>query len=127
MTTDYPDDPVTREILLESEPFRALRPRLVDQVFSCVTERRYKANETIIRQGQQGDSLFVVIDGEARVLLRDHDGTIRTIATLTRGSVAGEMSLITQEAATADVVAVTDLRVLALAAADFDVSTGHVS
>jgi predicted Ser/Thr protein kinase len=120
MTTDDFEEPVTREILLESEPFRALRPRLLDQVFSCVKERRYKPNETIIRQGQQGDSLFVVVDGEARVLLRDHLGTIRTIATLTRGSVAGEMSLITQEAATADVVATTELRVLALSAADFD-------
>jgi hypothetical protein len=124
MPTDYPDDPVTREVLLESEPFRALRPRLVDQVFSCVTERRYKPNDTIIRQGQQGDSLFVVIDGEARVLLRDHEGTIRTIATLTRGSVAGEMSLITQEAATADVVATTEVRVLALSATDFDALAG---
>jgi len=120
MTSDYPDDPVTREVLLESETFRALRPRLVDQVFACATVRRYDPNETIIRQGQHGDSLFVVIDGEARVLLRGHDGTIRTIGTLTRGSVAGEMSLITQEPATADVVATTEVRTLVLSAADFD-------
>jgi hypothetical protein len=120
MTTEFPVDPASREVLLESETFRALRPRLVDQVFSCARERRYDPNETIIRQGQQGDSLFVVIDGEARVLLRGHDGTIRTIATLTRGSVAGEMSLITQEPATADVVATTEVRTLVLSSKDFD-------
>ena len=120
MTTEFPADPVSREVLLESETFRALRPRLVDQVFSAARERRYDPNEAIIRQGQQGDSLFVVIDGEARVLLRDHDGTIRTIGTLTRGSVAGEMSLITQEPATADVIATSEVRVLVLTAADFD-------
>jgi CRP-like cAMP-binding protein len=120
MTSDYPADPVSREVLLESEPFRALRPRLVDQVFSCVTVRHYEPNETIIRQGQQGDSLYVVIDGEARVLLRGHDGTIRAIGTLSRGSVAGEMSLITQEPATADVVATSEVRALVLSAADFD-------
>jgi len=45
---------------------------------------------------------------------------VRSIATLARGSVAGEMSLITQEPATADVVAETELRVLVLSAAAFD-------
>jgi len=120
MTTEFPADPVSREVLLESETFRALRPRLVDQVFSAAKERRYDPNETIIRQGQQGDSLFVVIEGEARVVLHGHDGTVRTIATLTRGSVAGEMSLITQEPATADVVATTEVRALALSSKDFD-------
>lgn len=120
MTTEFPTDPASREVLLESEVFRVLRPRLVDQVFSAARERSYDPNESIIRQGQQGDSLFVVIDGEARVLLRREDGTIRTIAKLSRGSVAGEMSLITQEPATADVVATSEVRVLVLSATDFD-------
>ena len=120
MTTDSPADPASREVLLESETFKALRPRLVDQVFAAARERRYDPDEFIIRQGQQGDSLFVITDGEARVFLRDRDGTVRTIATLTRGSVAGEMSLITQEPATADVIAMTEVRVLVLSAADFD-------
>jgi len=120
MSTEFPADPASREVLLESEVFRSLRPRLVDQVFSAARERRYDPNETIIRQGQLGDSLFVVIDGEARVLLRGHDGTVRSIATLSRGSIAGEMSLITQEPATADVVATTEVRSLVLSARDFD-------
>jgi len=118
--TEHPADPASREVLLESEPFKALRPRLTDQVFAATKERRYGAGETIIRQGQRGDALFVVIDGEARVSLRDHGGEARTIATLVAGSVAGEMSLITQEPATADVIAETDVRALVLPAAEFD-------
>jgi len=120
MPTDFPADPASRGVLLECEPFKALRSRLVDQVFSAATERRYEPGESLIHQGHQGDSLFVVIDGEACVLVALHDGTVRSIATLTRGSVAGEMSLITQEPATADVVAETELRVLVLSAAAFD-------
>ena len=120
MVTDSPADPASREVLLESEPFSALRERLVDQVFSCVRERAYQPGDTMIAQGQYGDALLVLIDGEARVRLRDHDGTVVTIATLTRGSVAGEMSLVTQEPATADVVATTEVRTIVLSAADFD-------
>ncbi|HZN56337.1 MAG TPA: protein kinase [Candidatus Polarisedimenticolaceae bacterium] len=118
--TEYPADPASRDVLLESEPFKALRPRLTDQVFAATRERRYTAGEAIIRQGQRGDALFVIIDGEARVTLRDHDGTARPIATVGAGAVAGEMSLITQEPATADVIAETDVRALVLPAADFD-------
>jgi len=120
MPTDFPAAPASRGVLLECEPFKALRSRLVDQVFSAATERRYEPGESLIHQGHQGDSLFVVIEGEACVLVALHDGTVRPIAPLTRGSVAGEMSLITQEPATADVVAETELRVLVLSAAAFD-------
>ena len=120
MTTDYPAGPAAREALLECDPFRALRARLIDQVFAAARERRYEPDDVIIRQGQQGDSLFVMIDGEARVLVRGHDGKVRTLATLSRPAVAGEMSLITQEPATADVVATTEVHVLVLSAADFD-------
>jgi hypothetical protein len=120
MATETPADPASRDVLLDSEPFKALRPRLVDQLFSRVKERSYDPGEPVIVQGRLGDSLFVVIDGEARVRVRDHLGTVRTIGTLTRGSVAGEMSLITQEPATADVEATTALRTLVLSAADFD-------
>jgi len=120
MATDFTADPASREVLLECDCFRTLRARLLDQVFAFATERRYDPEEFVIHQGQRGDALFVLIDGEARVQVRGHDGTVRTIATLNRASVAGEMSLITQEGATADVVASTEIRVLVLSSANFD-------
>jgi predicted Ser/Thr protein kinase len=120
MATESPADRSSREVLLECDCFRTLRARLLDQVSSSATVRRYDAEEHVIHQGQRGDALFVVIDGEARVQVRDHDGIVRTIASLNRASVAGEMSLITQEPATADVVATTELRMLVLSASDFE-------
>ena len=120
MATDFAAEAGSRDVLLECEPFRALRSHLVDQVFSCLAGRVYEPGETVIQQGQRGDSLFIVLEGEARVLLTDHDGSIHCIATLVRGSIAGEMSLITQEPATADVTAATELKVLVLAATQFD-------
>ena len=119
MATELPADPASREVLLECDCFRTLRARLLDQVFAAARERRYDPEEIVIHQGLGGDALFVMIEGEARVQVRDHDGTVRTIATLGRASVAGEMSLITQEPATADVVATTEIRVLVLSAAEF--------
>jgi hypothetical protein len=121
---EQPADPASRNVLQDSEPFRALRSRLVDQIFQVARERLYDAGETIIRQGQRGDALFVVADGAADVLLNDH-ATSRKIGAVIRGSVIGEMSLITQEPATADVVAATPLRTLVVTAADFETLTGR--
>jgi tRNA A-37 threonylcarbamoyl transferase component Bud32 len=122
---EQPADPASRNVLQDSEPFRALRSRLVDQVFAVARERRYEAGETVIRQGQHGDTLFVVADGTADVLLHDHDGTSLKIGNVLRGSVLGEMSLITQEPATADVVASSPLRTLVISAADFETLAGR--
>jgi len=49
------------------------------------------------------EALHVVAEGNADVILHDH-GTSRKIGSVIPGSVIGEMSLITQEPATADVV-----------------------
>jgi small-conductance mechanosensitive channel/CRP-like cAMP-binding protein len=54
----------------------------------------FGAGERIVRQGEAGDSLFVVHDGEVGVQLAV-DGASREIATLHRGEVFGEMSLMT--------------------------------
>jgi len=122
---EQPAHPASRNALTDSEPFRALRPRLVDQIFEVARERRFDTGEIVIRQGQRGNALFVIVDGTADVVVHDHEGTARTIGDVLRGSVLGEMSLITQEPATADVVASSPLRVLVVSSADFDQLAGR--
>ena len=57
-------------------------------------------------QGTAGTSLFVVADGEVEVVLRREQGPDLKIATLGRGEVVGEMSLLTGEPRAATVRAV---------------------
>lgn len=52
--------------------------------------------ERLMIQGQAGDSLFVVADGEVEVLLR-RDDTDVPVDTMGRGAVIGEMALLTGE------------------------------
>jgi len=66
---------------------------------------QYAAGETIVRQGDSGRSLFVVVRGEASVRLAGTDGEV---ARLRNGDVFGEMSLLTGEPRTATVSAVDD-------------------
>lgn len=116
--------PESRVVLGESEPFRALRSRLVDRIFEKTTERLYDAGETIIHQGEPGDALLVLLDGAARVVVQGHDGRRRPIAHVASGAVVGEMALLTDQPATADVVAVSEVCALALKSADFQAVAG---
>jgi acetate kinase len=57
----------------------------------------------IIKMGDIGRYLWIVYDGEVEVSLPCPDGTVKPIATLERGAVLGEMSIMTGEPAMASV------------------------
>ena len=63
----------------------------------------------MIRQNMPGSGFYVILEGEASVMI---DGEER--ARLRRGDFIGEISILTDERPTADVVAVTMLRCLAI-------------
>ena len=75
--------------------------------------RSYKEGEAIVRQGELGDEMYVLINGRADVLVHS-DGHKRRVRELRRGDVFGEMGLIRKVERTADVVAAEDVEVMAM-------------
>lgn len=72
-----------------------------------------KAGEQLIREGDAGDRMYLVVDGEMSVSKGLH-GKRATIATLEPGDIFGEIALVSNQPRTADVFAVTDVRLLTL-------------
>lgn len=102
-----------RATLAASPPFRSLPLALIERVIARSTERLFARGTTIIEQGSEGRALYVVAEGDVRVVRRGEAEAL-TLATVSRGGVLGEMALLTGEASTADVVAETDVRAVAL-------------
>ena len=73
----------------------------------------YLPGERIVRQGDSGDVLYVIVSGSADVRLEQGELTT-TVATLEAGKFFGEMSLLTGEPRSATVVAATELSVIAV-------------
>ena len=84
------------------------RPQL-EAVVHTFEEEYFADGQRILRQGFSGSNLYVIVSGQAAVHV---DGTQR--ATLARGDVFGEISVLLGEPPAADVVAMGALRCLAL-------------
>ena len=63
--------------------------------------------ETLLRQGDDGDCIYIVISGRLRVVERSNDRAT-VLAELGPGETIGEMAVITGEPRSADVVAIRD-------------------
>lgn len=72
--------------------------------------------EAIVRQGEPGESAYVICEGRARVSLDPGD---TEVAILEKGQYFGEMSLLTGDARTANVRALGDCQVLEITVSDF--------
>ena len=79
------------------------------RVVHTFEERFFPDGERILRQGLRGSGFFVILEGEASVVI---DGQPR--ATLARGDFIGEGSILLGEPPVADVVALRPLRCLVL-------------
>ncbi len=90
------------------------RPRL-EALAHAYDEELFPTGQRILRKGMSGAGLYVVLDGEATVVL---DG--KELARLGRGEFFGEVSALLGGAPTADVVASTPLRCLVVPAPEVE-------
>jgi lysophospholipid hydrolase len=74
-----------------------------------------EAGQVLFREGDRGDSLYVVVTGRVRMLVGE-PGAERAIRDLGPGELIGEMALLTGEPRTATVVAVRDTELYRLSA-----------
>jgi CPA1 family monovalent cation:H+ antiporter len=106
--------------LLRKVPFFKETPEEeFEKIASRLRPRTSPAGEAIIRQGDAGDSLFLVARGVIRVS-REDDGQKRSLATLMAGDFFGEMALLHGEARNATCKAVTPCALYELRRPDMD-------
>jgi small-conductance mechanosensitive channel/CRP-like cAMP-binding protein len=83
--------------------FAGLSPGQLERLGMEGREWRFAGGEPVIRQGEPGESLFVVLEGGVEVSAREGDGVPVVITTLGPGGFFGEMSLMTGAARSATI------------------------
>ena len=104
-----------REVLRKT-PFFAdvLGSADLDRLAAKLEMRTFPRGVTIVRQGDLGASMFVLVDGKVTVSVHSRSGEER-VATLGSGDVVGEMSLLTGARRNATVVAARQVTALEIA------------
>lgn len=96
-----------------------LSPGLTDELAlamaSAMEPLHHGPGEVLIRRKEPGSRLYVLVSGRVEVRVPSPQGGEIVIASLTEGDCFGEMSLLTDEPTSADVVAVQDAETLMLA------------
>jgi CRP-like cAMP-binding protein len=95
------------EILSSVEIFDGLKPDELSQVAQICRERRLHPGETITRQGDAGDELYIVTEGFVEVSLGEASSS-RVVVNLGSGQIIGEMALVDQGPRSATVRAVVE-------------------
>ncbi len=71
----------------------------------------YRGGDVIIRQGDAGNCMYVIQDGEVEVI-RSHNGSTVPLAVLGQGDIFGELSLFGNDKRSATVRALGDARII---------------
>jgi hypothetical protein len=108
-----------------SSPFSILDLGTLGDLLSVMHLREYAPGEHLIRQGDPAEFLLLILGGTASARVRDTPADRLPIGAFAPGDIVGEMSLLTDEPRTADVVADTFVRALQLSSADFHVLTNQ--
>jgi len=100
--------------------FASLSADQVRAIAKVTSLHDYKRGETVIRRGQRGEHLFVVLEGSVDVIREGKEGTESAIARLGQNDCFGEMSLLTGEPCSATVRAASTLKLMSLHRGDFE-------
>jgi CRP/FNR family cyclic AMP-dependent transcriptional regulator len=99
-----------REALSQVPLFTYLPSRQIKRIADRMEEHRYMEGHSIVALGEPGDTFYVILEGQAKVV----SATGKTVNRLVPGDFFGEISLLDGGPRTATVVAETPMVLLGL-------------
>ena len=108
-----------RAALARTQIFQALQPADIDLILARAMVRRTSRGTAVLRRGDPGGGMVVIMSGRVRVSVISEEGKEVTLSVLGHGEVLGEMSLLDGEPCSADVTAQEDCVLLVIERSQF--------
>jgi uncharacterized membrane protein len=94
--------------------FEGLAPDDLAELARHLIEKRYRAGEVVFDQGDAGDAMFIVAEGQLNIYLPGEASRRVSLKDIGRGEFFGELALFDDQPRSASVLATTDVALLAL-------------
>jgi CRP/FNR family transcriptional regulator/CRP/FNR family cyclic AMP-dependent transcriptional regulator len=108
-----------QELLRTIPIFSELGEEEFARLARVATRRRYPKDTVVFFENEQGDSLFMILEGRVKVTILGDDGREIILSVLGPGDFFGEMSLLDNEPRSATAIAMEDSELLSILRADF--------
>ncbi len=108
------------DILARSPVFKELPQNVLEAIAQAVQSLVVPDHSIIFREGDPGDSLYIISSGSVRVFRKNEAGMDMDLSIKGLGETFGEMALLTGESRTADVETLQETHLMALSKEDFD-------
>ena len=96
------------DIFKRVELFRGLTVAQLQRLAAISERETYHRQQVICKQGDMGDRMYIVADGQVEIQVRDAKGQTRSTVYLGEGQVVGEITLLDEGTRSATVLAVAD-------------------
>ena len=109
-----------KRLLREITFFHDLTDEEFDTLSRVLKRKVYKAGETVFKENEVGQVLYIIRKGEVKVCKEGPGGDLQTITLLKDGDICGEMSFLDGRPHSATIIALVDTEMYLLKKEDFD-------
>jgi len=109
-----------KSMFFEHTVFKGIPKDELLNIFQTVQHRIVPANTIIFRQGDPGDSFYIIYSGRAKIYRKRRTGETTELAILGPGDSVGEIALLTGEERSAYLETMEETHLLVLSKAQFD-------
>ncbi|MBI5971194.1 MAG: cyclic nucleotide-binding domain-containing protein [Deltaproteobacteria bacterium] len=110
-------DPKT---LREVHFFVDLSDQEIAVIAPILHKKDFKLGETIFKESQDGESLYIIKKGEVKACKTAPDGDLFTLTMMKDGDIFGEMSFLDGRPRSATIVAISDLETYMIEKSEFE-------
>jgi CRP/FNR family cyclic AMP-dependent transcriptional regulator len=103
------------DVLARAGLFQGVAPEAAEALAGALSYGDYTRGEAVFTEGEQGDTLFIVLSGKVKIGRRAADGRENMLSVMGPSDMFGELSLFDPGPRTATATVVTDARLASLA------------
>lgn len=118
--TPVPTPPTAIELLRAQAIFAGLDEEELALVGEICREQRFVSGEHVFREGEIGDRLYLIVDGEVRITRQIPGSGEEALAVLKPGSLFGEMAVLDHGPRSTDAIANRETTCLTILRSDFE-------